>query len=210
MVQEDDVAGMPRRPGSAPRSCISPARSGRPPWRPHARCRVPCSATPRPKLLITVATTRLFFEQAPLLVACCAQMAMMWSPVELLPRARPRAITRSPSPSNARPTSAPELAAPSAASSSGCCDPQSSLMFLPSGSSWMAVTSAPSSAKIDRRHLVCGAVGAVEHDLDAFQGQLLRETCSCRTRCSGPWRRRSAMALPISSAVGRMSRIVRT
>jgi hypothetical protein len=101
-------------------------------------------AAKKPKLLITVATTRLFLS-SPSSLYIRAQTAITWSPVIWTPRSS-TAMSRSPSPSNASPTSAP-VSRTRADRSPVCCEPQSRLMLIPSGAQWMAVTSAPSSEK---------------------------------------------------------------
>ena len=101
-----------------------------------------------PMLLITVAT-RVFFLSLRRCMSSLAQMAMMWSPSTMVPCSS-QTISRSPSPSRARPMSAPSCCT-RAAITSGCSAPQLALILVPSGSQPMQVTRAPSSAN------TCGA-----------------------------------------------------
>ncbi len=75
-------------------------------------------------------------------------MPRTWSPSTMRPSPS-TAISRSASPSSANPTSAPRCAT-SRASDAGEVAPDSTLMFTPSGSTWMASTRAPVAARIAR------------------------------------------------------------
>ena len=99
-------------------------------------------ATVRPRLLMIVVTSRSFFS-LPSSFSIRAQMTRIWSPVISLPFSS-TAISRSPSPSNARPMAAP-VSTTVFLRSAVCWEPQSRLMFRPSGVLWMTVRSAPSS-----------------------------------------------------------------
>ena len=71
-------------------------------------------------------------------------MNIIWSPSTIAPFSS-TAIKRSPSPSNANPTSAP-FSVTNAASPSGCVEPTPSLMFSPVGEAPIVEISASKSA----------------------------------------------------------------
>ena len=107
-----------------------------------------CTATPAarrpissPTLLITVATTALP-GSLPQSFRKRAQMNNIASPSTTSPWWSTR-ITRSPSPSNASPMRQ-SWSVTARCRPSGCVDPQSRLMFRPSGSTFNATTSKPS------------------------------------------------------------------
>ncbi len=96
----------------------------------------------KPRLLITVATT-VSLTRVPDSRIARASTASSWSPSTTVPVAS-TASTRSASPSTAKPTSAP-CSTTALRSGSRWVEPQPSLMFSPSGSAWMAITSAPAA-----------------------------------------------------------------
>ena len=73
-------------------------------------------------------------------------MPRTWSPSTTRPPAS-TAISRSASPSSAKPASAP-VSVTRAASEAGDVAPDRTLMLLPSGSAWMTSTWAPVAARI--------------------------------------------------------------
>jgi hypothetical protein len=93
-------------------------------------------------LLITVAATA-FPCSRPAAFICRLHIRSTASPSTIAPLASTK-IARSPSPSNATPRRAP-AARTARASDCGCVDPQSRLMFRPSGDAPTSCTSKPSS-----------------------------------------------------------------
>ena len=94
-----------------------------------------------------------------------AAIASIWSPSTISPCSS-TAITRSASPSKAKPMFAP-AAVTAARSSSGCVEPHASLMFEPSGAACSTSTSAPTRAQRRGRGSERRAVPAVDDDAHA-------------------------------------------
>ena len=111
--------------------------------RAHERAARAASARSSPRFDITVATS-VRPGSASRASMRVPNMAMTWSPSTTVPVSSAR-MTRSASPSSATPRCAPTRRT-SAAMSSGWSAPHSSLMFLPSGWTPSAMTSAPSSS----------------------------------------------------------------
>ncbi len=157
-------------------------------------------ATKKPKLLITVAITRLFSSR-PCSLYHFAQIAIIWSPVISRPVSS-TAMSRSPSPSNARPMSA-SRSRTLALSPSVYREPHRSLMLSPSGAQCMTVTSAPSSEKIVGAALYVAPLAQSSTiripSSDRVSGKLLLQKTMYRPIASS-----MRWAFPISSAVGRM------
>ena len=84
----------------------------------------------KPKLLMTVVTIVPWFKRF-CSAKYFAQIYIILSPSTMFPNSS-TAMTRSPSPSNARPASAP-FSTTNSANASGCVEPTPSLMFNPSG-----------------------------------------------------------------------------
>ena len=144
VLEEDDVARTARRRADSRRAPSPRPRSDRRPGR--ATRSMPCSrsARSRPRLLITVATTPPLGRR-PLAVQLDAEHRQHLVAVDHLAAlvdeddAIGVAVERHADVRAARRARAPRA-------SCGCSAPQSRLMFSPSGSTPMAITSAPSSA----------------------------------------------------------------
>ena len=114
-------------------------------------------------------TTTVSSRSGPRARRSRAQMAMRWSPSTTAP-VWSTAMSRSASPSKARPASAP-ASTTARRSASGWVAPQRSLMLQPSGWSLMTVTSAPRRSNASGADGAGGAVGAVEHDRQAVEAR---------------------------------------
>ena len=124
---------------------------------------------------------------------------MMWSPSTTAP-VWSTAISRSASPSRARPRSAPSATHGGGERRRGRVAPQPALMLRPSGWSWIATTSAPAAASSGPAMRAGGPVGGVDDDAQPVEAAAVeggedvvagRPGCP-RRRAAGPGRRSAA------------------
>ena len=204
LVEADDVAGVLAAELPALRAASARARSGRRPARARAECpraQAParsrdCSSACRPR--------RRPARRAAGNPSRSRRAAGRRRRAG--PRGRP-STRRSPSPSSAMPMSAPCSQHRVAASAAGCVAPQPALMLRPSGSRrWRSpprrARGTPAARRDSRRRARSRRRSA------GRAGRARSETCSCRTRCSGPPRRRSRRALPSSAEATQRERRV--
>ena len=170
-----------RRRASDRRTRARRARTGRRPESRRRRCPRSFMARRNPRLVITVTTT-VSLRSRPRSCRSTALMAMIWSPSTSAPL-RSTASTRSASPSNASPASAP-WSTTARCRSPGWVEPQPSLMLVPLGSAWSTTTRRSEPAQHMGRDGRRRPVGAVDHE--PHTGQVPR-----RSTARPPRRRRA-------------------
>ncbi len=131
-------------------------------------------------------------RSAPRPCRSIAVIVMIWSPSTSSPCSS-TAMTRSPSPSSARPSAAPRSTTVRRRTS-GCVDPQPSLMLCPSGDSVQHVHACARRLEDARPGPEPGAVRAVEHDVEPGERVALDGGAEMRrrTRRHSPRRHRTS------------------
>ena len=165
VVEEDDVAGLLAAEVVAAAHASPRRRSGRRPACVTSAMPSSRSASSRPRLLITVATTRVAWRAGPAALQLARRDRQHLRRRRRPRRARRRGCTRSASPSSAMPTWAPLARAPRAAGACGCSGAAVVVDVLAVG---LARRCAMTVGAELREHLgrdpVGGAVGAVDDD----------------------------------------------